>query len=107
MLRGDEGHGVLVIGAIATVIIHEYIGHPGAENLVEGLGVARVAFHKVAVEVVIAGVAPETVGLRAVLVGAAERIAVQAAVDIVHRDHHDNEMLQHGLALRFGQQVAQ
>ena len=72
------------------MVINKYIGHPLAENMVERARIAGIALHKIAVEVVIPPIAPEPVTLRSVLIGAAKRSAVEAAIHIVHRNHHND-----------------
>ena len=86
MLGGNQRHGILVIRAIAGVVVYKNIRAPGCKNLVKSLGISGVAFQKIAVEVVVAGIAPETVGGGAVLVHAAGVATVQRAVDVALDD---------------------
>src|SRR6185503_15317759 len=91
-------HHILVIGAVAGVVVQENFRPPGIQYLLKSKGVAAVALDKIAVQVQVARIPPETVGTGAILVDTALS-PVKAAIDIINRDDADHHVLRQRIFL--------
>ncbi len=106
-LRVIERHHVLVVGPVADVRIYEKIRVQLMKNGGEATGVAGVGFNKIAVQVVVAGIAAKAVLFGPILIDARRAIAVQRATDVVKRDDSQHHAVELGKALGVQGHVAQ
>ena len=60
------------------------------KNADKGPCILGVLLDEIAVEVVVAGIAPEAITFRSVLIGPGMAVPVQRTTDIVHRYNHDH-----------------
>ena len=82
----DQGHGIGIVSSVAYMSIHEHMRPELGEYPAEGARIFTVALDKVPIEVQIAGIAPESISLRTILVGACGGVATQGTIHIVYRN---------------------
>jgi hypothetical protein len=63
MLRGDEGHHMLVIGAVAYMVIYKNIGIEKLEDPGKAPCIAAVGFYEISVKIQVAGIATRSLFL--------------------------------------------
>ena len=102
----DQRHGVLVVGSVGGVGVDHHVRVPIGKETVEDLRRQAVAFHEIAVQVEVAAIGPEPEGLGPELVHARAGVAVQATIDVVHRDEQEHGGAQRREALRLGAEIA-
>ena len=62
------GQCVLIVGPIAHVVVYKDIGFYYVKNFGKGMGVFSIALYKIAITVLIFGIAPKPIGFRAILI---------------------------------------
>ena len=86
--------------------VDHHVRVPIGKETVEDLRRQAVAFHEIAVQVEVAAIGPEPEGLGPELVHARAGVAVQATIDVVHRDEQEHGGAQRREALRLGAEIA-
>ena len=77
VLACKQGHGMLKIGAVAYVVVNQYVGVEKLKSLVKSRCIPAIKLGKIAVQVEVLGIAPETVFRWSVLVYPAIRPSVE------------------------------
>ena len=100
------GQHVLVIRTVAGMVIDEIVKRMAGKIPHEHLGIAAVALDEIPVQVQVAGIAPESLIFRSVLIGPCAAALLPCAIHIVLADDMQINSIQHGFPAGIGQQFA-
>ncbi len=89
------GQCVLIIGTIAHMVIDEDIRLNFMEYFSKCPGIFGVIFNEIPVQIIIPGIASETVIFWSILIGSSRGISVQTSSNVINRNRHQNCELWH------------
>src|SRR6201991_3025611 len=92
-LRAQQGHRILIIGAIADMIVNLDIRVHPMKDPGKRPGIPAVTFGKIPVEIEVLRIAPETEALGTILVDPGKRGPVQRTANIIEGDHRQGDIV--------------